>query len=79
MKYIIRRAFFGALLVICGALGIYWASGLYDWKSTEESGVLMGLVSALIIALGIYSIFVGVIINMPKFFIRLRNISQKVS
>lgn len=79
MKFIVRRAIFGALLVIFGALAIYWASGLYDWKSTEETGVLMGLVSSLIITLGIYSIFLGTIINMPNLFKFLRRFSNKVS
>jgi uncharacterized membrane protein len=79
MKYVIRRFIIGAMLVISGFLAIYWASGLYDWKSSDEHGVWMGLVSALIINLGIYVVFLGVIINMPRAFRRLRRILNKVS
>lgn len=80
MKYIIRRAFVGLVLIVSGSATVYWSAQLYDWKNPADKGdsVALGLLSALLITIGIYPVFIGIIINMPKTLKRLRKFAQKV-
>ena len=81
MKFVIRRAFFGAMLVASGSSIVYWSYGLYDWKAPADKSdsVVIGLLSSFLIAIGLYSVFVGTIINMPRTFKKLRRFVNKTS